>query len=629
MKTTSIILSVLINMISVFCFCQNPAVDTTTVEYQMISAVKNGDSLTFDKLLKTNPSLIDIKEPVMEESLLHVAARANQYGMVKKLLSKGLDVNAKNKLGSNPLHLACFTGSFAMVNDLLEKGSDYSLVNMRGKTPISYVSYGKNPEVFKLFLKKDNNILNTKTAEGANLLFSALIAADTAGFSYLLTKGLDINSIDEHHLTPLCWAILGWVALNNNTEWINSLINKGANVDFIASRGVTLLIFAVERENMAYVKLLVDAGAKIKVADSSGMTALHKSTISGNYEIASYLITRGITIDSKDKNGMTSLHYAAIYGRSEIGRDLILKGANPTITDNQQHDPIYYSTYYGNENMTKLLLKSGAKNPDLEVRALSKNLTNEEAVVHYLNHSGYAIETSKHILVFDYFHNYAAPDNLSLLNGCINMDELKGKKIVVFTSHDHGDHYDTTIWKWNSPKNNIQYVMGFKPDVKYPYVFIEPREEKNIEGVRINAIKSSDVGVGFLVEADGIVIYHPGDHVNKSPEIAEDFKSEIDYLAGLKKEVDIAFFPVAGCGFPDLEVVKAGNFYVVEKLNPGINISMHAGMEQCAGFSKEVCLKFPGRQTNYSKFPGDRFGYIKTDGNTQIHSNNTVSPSTN
>jgi L-ascorbate metabolism protein UlaG (beta-lactamase superfamily) len=359
------------------------------------------------------------------------------------------------------------------------------------------------------------------------------------------------------------------------------------------------------------------------------MTALHKSTISGNYEIASYLITRGITIDSKDKNGMTSLHYAAIYGRSEIGRDLILKGANPTITDNQQHDPIYYSTYYGNENMTKLLLKSGAKNPDLEVRALSKNLTNEEAVVHYLNHSGYAIETSKHILVFDYFHNYAAPDNLSLLNGCINMDELKGKKIVVFTSHDHGDHYDTTIWKWNSPKNNIQYVMGFKPDVKYPYVFIEPREEKNIEGVRINAIKSSDVGVGFLVEADGIVIYHPGDHVNKSPEIAEDFKSEIDYLAGLKKEVDIAFFPVAGCGFPDLEVVKAGNFYVVEKLNPGINISMHAGMEQCAGFSKEVCLKFPGRQTNYSKFPGDRFGYIKTDGNTQIHSNNTVSPSTN
>ena len=132
--------------------------------------------------------------------------------------------------------------------------------------------------------------------------------------------------------------------------------------------------------------------------------------------------------------------------------------------------------------------------------------------------------------------------------------------------------------------------------------------------------------MGFLVEADGIVVYHPGDHVNKSPGIAEDFKSEIDYLAGLKKQVDIAFFPVAGCGFPDLEVVKAGNFYVVEKLDPGINISMHAGMEQCAGFSKEVCLKFPGSQTSYATFPGDRFYYVKTNGNNKIHSNNAVSP---
>ena len=43
MKTTSIILSMLINMISVFCFCQNPAVDTTTAEYQLIYAVKYGD----------------------------------------------------------------------------------------------------------------------------------------------------------------------------------------------------------------------------------------------------------------------------------------------------------------------------------------------------------------------------------------------------------------------------------------------------------------------------------------------------------------------------------------------------------------------------------------------------------
>jgi ankyrin repeat protein/L-ascorbate metabolism protein UlaG (beta-lactamase superfamily) len=621
MKTTSIILSVLINMISVFCFCQNPVEDTTTAEYRLIYAVKYGDSVTFDKLLKTNPSLIDIKEPVMQESLLHVAARYNQYAMVRKLLGKGLDVNTKNRLGSIPLHLACITGSYAMVNDLLIKGSDYSLVNKLGKAPVSYVSNGKNPEIFKLFLEKDKNILNTRSADGTNLLFYAIFAGDTAGLSYLLAHGLDANSTDAHQFTPLCCAVL-----YNNPDVIKSLIINGADVNYKANEGNTPFLFAIERDSLATVKLLLDAGAQINAADSGGLTALHKTTRKGNYRIASYLIDKGITIDSKDKNGMTALHYAAIYGRSEIGRALILKGADPNIADDQQHDPVYYSTYYGNIKMTQLLLKSGAKKPDLTVSALSANLKTGEAVVHYLNHSGYAIETSKHILVFDYFHYYAAPDNLSLLNGRINTGELKGKKIFVFSSHEHQDHYDTTIWKWNSRENNIQYVMGFKPDVKYPYVFIGPREEKTIEGVQINAIRSSDAGVGFLVEADGIVVYHPGDHVNKSPGIAEDFKNEIDYLAGLKKEVDIAFYPVAGCGFPDLEIVKAGNFYVAEKLNPGVSFSMHAGMEQCALFSKQVCQKFPGKQTNYATFPGDRFSYCKTAENTKINSSNNITP---
>jgi L-ascorbate metabolism protein UlaG (beta-lactamase superfamily) len=210
------------------------------------------------------------------------------------------------------------------------------------------------------------------------------------------------------------------------------------------------------------------------------------------------------------------------------------------------------------------------------------------------------------------------------LNGRLNPDELPGKKIIVFSSHEHGDHYDSTIWKWDSPKNTIQYVMGFKPDVKHPYVFIEPRQEKYIGDVQINAIKSSDAGVGFIVEADGIVIYHPGDHVNRSAGLGQDFKNEIDWLAGLHKNVDIAFFPVAGCGFPDPEVVKAGNFYVAETLKPVISFSMHGNTGQCTGFSKELCLKYPGVQTEYGKFPGDRFSYRKNNKNTSINSNSAI-----
>jgi hypothetical protein len=138
---------------------------------------------------------------------------------------------------------------------------------------------------------------------------------------------------------------------------------------------------------------------------------------------------------------------------------------------------------------------------------------------------------------------------------------------------------------------------------------MEPRQDKTIGGVRIHAIRSTDSGVAFLAEADGIVVYHPGDHVNKSTTLAADFKDEIDYLAGLKKKVDIAFFPVSGCGFPDKEAVKTGNNYVIAELRPGLCFSMHGETAGCVGYAEEITRSFPGQQTGYGTFPGDRFIY--------------------
>jgi ankyrin repeat protein/L-ascorbate metabolism protein UlaG (beta-lactamase superfamily) len=617
MKTTTSILSGLVILLSVTCFGQTPAADTNSVQYRVIAAVKNGDTQTFNSILKSDTSLIGIKEPGLDESLLHVAARFKQSEMVKILLAKGLDVNAKNKLGSIPLHLACISGSYTMVDDLLNRGSDYSLVNLRGKAPVSYVSFGKNPRIFDRFLEIDKNILNTKTQEGANLLVCAIQAEDTAGFSYLLAKGMDVNEANVFRFTPVCWAVL-----YNNPELIAMAIRKGANVNYIANEGNTPLLIAVEGDSIATVKMLVEAGAKINVPDSSGLTALHRATRKGNYEIASYLMVKGIAVNSKDENGMTALHYAAIYGRTEIGRAILQHGANPNLTDKLHNDPVFYSTSYGNEQMTRLLVNSGARKDDLKASALLKNLKDGEAVIHYLNHSGYAIETSKHLLVFDYAPFYSAPDDLSLLNGHINTGELKSKKILVFVSHEHTDHYNPEIWKWNGSGARITYVTGFKPNVETPYAFAEPRKKLSLDGVQINTIRSSDAGVGFLAETDGIVVYHPGDHVNKLAGLSDDFKGEIDYLVSLKKKVDIAFLPVAGCGFPDLEVVKAGNFYVVEQLQPEMSFSMHAETTQCAGFAKEVCTKFPVSQTYYAKFPGDRFMHLKTQVNTSAKINN-------
>lgn len=118
------------------------------------------------------------------------------------------------------------------------------------------------------------------------------------------------------------------------------------------------------------------------------------------------------------------------------------KGADPSITDNENHDAVYYCEWYGNMKLCQFLLeKEGKKTVSKDpVKPVATHLAKGQAVVHYLNHSGYAIETSRCLLVFDYFQPADPPSTPSLLNGRINPSELKGKKMIVFASHEHGDN---------------------------------------------------------------------------------------------------------------------------------------------------------------------------------------------
>ena len=631
----------LLTILSVSFPCNGQTIlrDTTAASFRIIRAVETGDTLTFKSLLASDHSLVNAREPVMDDPLLVLAARKNQPGMVSLLLKSGADIHATNRLGSNALHLAAFTGDYALMELLFNSGVDWKVRNLRGKIPLDYVSFGKNPKVFGLFLEKDKNCLNDRTTDGSTLLHLAAITGDTAGFDYLLRQGLDItvkdnnganvvfiamesgdmtmlkflrghgadiDAAENNGFTPLFWAVL-----RQSREMTLFLLGNGADVNHRTKDGYTPLLIASGRDSLFMVELLAGRGADLQATDSEGRTALHIAVRGDNQPISSWLATGRVPVNSRDKYGMTPLHYASIYGYAGIGKVLLEKGADPSITDDRQHNAGYYCEFYGNRELSQYLLQKEVKKAAGRDQAepLTKDLTGGQAVIHYLNHSGYAIETAKHLLVFDYFRNNPASANPSLLNGIINPAELKGKKVVVLVSHEHTDHYDTTIWSWRNGIPGITYVMGFDPGNGQQFELMEPRRDQTIGGLSIHTIRSTDSGVGFLVEADGITVYHPGDHVNKSPELAADFKDEIDFLAGLKKKVDIAFFPVSGCGFPDREAVKTGNNYVIASLKPGICFAMHGETTGCAGYAEDIERSCPGQKTGYGTFPGDRFVY--------------------
>jgi hypothetical protein len=171
--------------------------------------------------------------------------------------------------------------------------------------------------------------------------------------------------------------------------------------------------------------------------------------------------------------------------------------------------------------------------------------------VHYLYHSGYAVETGNRLFVFDYYNDSPASGKRSMDSGVIEPEEIKGFETFVFSSHRHPDHFNPVIFSWREKVPHIRYILSWDIPRQYHQGNIVMRPWERIspaEGISISTLKSTDEGVAFLVETDGLVIYHAGDlnwwHWEEESkawnnDMAARFKREIDRLKGTR--IDIAF----------------------------------------------------------------------------------------
>lgn len=162
--------------------------------------------------------------------------------------------------------------------------------------------------------------------------------------------------------------------------------------------------------------------------------------------------------------------------------------------------------------------------------------------VTYLRHSGFLVETEHSYLLFDYWKG-----NIPALN--------YKKKLYVFSSHRHHDHFEKDIFKLENRCETVNYILSFdiedfsKSWRKAEHVhFMEPYAALEVEDLHIRTLKSTDEGVAFLVKTEGYTIYHagdlhwwhwPGDPEEDNDRRRADYQKEIDMLAGEK--IDCAF----------------------------------------------------------------------------------------
>lgn len=166
----------------------------------------------------------------------------------------------------------------------------------------------------------------------------------------------------------------------------------------------------------------------------------------------------------------------------------------------------------------------------------------------YLQHSGFAVTTDKHVLIFDYYQDPA--------NQASELTKV-GKTTYVFSSHGHSDHFAPAIGMWQQQVTT--YIlsddiksMGGLPSVPAEKIrYMAPCEKLEQGELTVTTYGSTDAGVSFAVEIDGWRIFHAGDlnwwhwkgDTADNLRLAEEgFRNELARLAG--QSFDVAFFPV-------------------------------------------------------------------------------------
>jgi len=160
----------------------------------------------------------------------------------------------------------------------------------------------------------------------ADRLRAAAESGDNAAVESLLDKGADINSVDKGGTTALMYAVAF-----SRRDVVELLLRRGADMEIKDGMSVTAIFKIVSSQastpqaQIDILKLLLDKGADYELLSPDGHTPLiaisaycPSSWGKAKATLAQLLLEKGANPEVKDKSGKTALDYANTEGPAEL-----------------------------------------------------------------------------------------------------------------------------------------------------------------------------------------------------------------------------------------------------------------------------------------------------------------------
>lgn len=272
--------------------------------------------------------------------------QAGNVTAARKLIADGASLESRNSKGWTPLIIATESTNTEMVKLLIEKGADVNAksASTNGSTVLCFATHSDDPEFIDLFLQHRADI-NARSRNGVTALFSGVMSQKKRAVQFLISKGAKIDQL----------------ALRYDEVSADGEIMVSGSL-------LTPLMCAGRDGDQAMVELLLKSGASLEKRNNYGNNVLMEVAKRPQPQMLKFLIARGANVNAKASGGHTALIYAAGYWQTENVKLLLAAGADPNARwrisndpDEPGHDATFNPSIWHNEEVVALIREAQRK----------------------------------------------------------------------------------------------------------------------------------------------------------------------------------------------------------------------------------------------------------------------------